>query len=66
VGDNETRVLLKAVLDYSEWVKAMEAHRGTLSGLRYTQSLMDLLIFTIDNGMAWKDIFTLETLEAFQ
>jgi len=66
VGDNETRMLLKAVLDYSEWVKTMEAHRGTLSSLRYTQSLMDLLIFTIDNGIAWKDIFTLETLEAFK
>jgi hypothetical protein len=66
VADTDTRMLLKAVLDYSQWVRDMEAHRGSLSSLRYTQSLMDFLLFTINDDIAWKEVFTLETLEAFK
>lgn len=66
VADKESRMLMEAILDYMQWIKSVEDHRGSHSSLRYTQILTDFLIYVIHKGIAWKEMFTFETLEAFQ
>ena len=56
---------MDATLDYMGWVKSVEAQRGTPSHLRYTRILVDYLIFVISNSIAWKDMFTFDTLQDF-
>ena len=58
-------MLVEAILDYTGWVKSVEEHRGDRS-LLYTRILVDFLIYVIHKGIAWEEIFTFETLEAFQ
>jgi site-specific recombinase XerD len=47
------------------WIKSVEKQRGTPSHLRYTRILMDFLIFVISNSIAWKEMFTFDTLQDF-
>ena len=65
VTDKDDRMLLDAILDYMGWVKSVEKQRGTPSHLRYTRILMDFLIFVISNSIAWKEMFTFDTLQDF-
>jgi site-specific recombinase XerD len=60
VADEDIRRLAQAIEDYAKWVK------GTSKTTSYPQTLMDFLLFAINNGMAWKDMFTVDTLEAFR
>jgi integrase/recombinase XerD len=59
-------MLMEAILDYMRWVKSMDEHRGGSSSIRYTQILIDFLIYVIHKGIAWEKMFTVQTLEAFQ
>lgn len=65
VTDKDNRILMDAILDYMGWVKSVEEQRGTPSHLRYTRILMDFLIFVISNSIAWKEMFTFDTLQDF-
>ena len=60
MADEDIRKLAQAIEDYAKWVK------GTSKTTSYPQTLMDFLLFAINNGMAWKDMFTVDTLEAFR
>ncbi len=60
MADEDIRRLAQAIEDYAKWVK------GTSKTTSYPQTLMDFLLFAINNGMAWKDMFTVDTLEAFR
>ena len=64
--DKDSRMLMEAILDYMRWVKSMDEHRGGSSSIRYTQILIDFLIYVIHKGIAWEKMFTVQTLEAFQ
>lgn len=59
-------MLMEAILDYLRWVKSVEEQRGGPSSIRYTRILTDLLFYVIYKGISWKEIFTVQTLEAFQ
>lgn len=60
MADEDIRKLAQAIEDYAKWVK------GTSKTTSYPQTLMDFLLFAINSGMAWKDMFTVDTLEAFR
>jgi site-specific recombinase XerD len=66
VADKQSRMLMEAILGYMQWIKSVEDHRGSHSRLRYTQILTDFLIYVIHKGIAWEEMFTFDTLEAFQ
>ena len=57
------RKLAQAIEDYAKWVKSDE---DTPKTTNYTRTLMDFLVFTINNEIAWKDMFTVDTLKAFR
>jgi len=57
------RKLAQAIEDYAKWVKSDE---DTPKTMNYTRTLMDFLVFAINNKMAWKDIFTVDTLKTFR
>jgi len=59
-------MLVEAIGDYLQWVKSMEEHERSAHTIRYTQVLNDFLIFAISKDIAWKDMFTLDTLEGFR
>ena len=59
-------MLMEAVLDYMGWVKSMEKAGGSPGAIRYTRILTDFLIYVIHKGMAWENMFTLSTVEAFR
>jgi site-specific recombinase XerD len=64
--DKDIRLLMEAILDYERWIKSAEEERGRHSYLRYTRILSDFLFYVIYRGIAWKEIFTFDTLDAFQ
>jgi integrase/recombinase XerD len=66
VINTDSRMLMEAILDYMRWVKSVEAQRAAPSSIRYTRILTDLLFYVIHKGISWKEIFTVQTLEAFQ
>jgi site-specific recombinase XerD len=59
-------MLMEAILDYMRWVKSVETQIGHPSNLRYTWILRDFLIYAIHKEMAWKEMFTFQTLKSFQ
>jgi site-specific recombinase XerD len=59
-------MLMEAILDYMRWVKSVEEHRGGTSGIRYTRILIDFLFYVIHKDTSWKEMFTVQTLEAFR
>lgn len=60
MADEDIRKLTQAIEDYGKWVK--DASKTT----SYPRALMDFLVFAINSEMAWKDMFTVDTLEAFR
>jgi len=66
MADKETTMLVESILGYMDWIKAIEEQRGTVSCLRYTRILIDFLIYIIRNEIAFKEVFTSDTLEAFR
>ncbi|MFQ5801022.1 MAG: tyrosine-type recombinase/integrase [Candidatus Hydrothermarchaeales archaeon] len=66
MADKDSKMLMEGILDYMRWIKSVEDLRGSGSSLRYTQILTDFLLYVIHKGITWKQMFTLETLEAFR
>ena len=64
--DDDIKRLMESILDYIRWIRCLEEQRGGPSHLRYTHILTDFLFYVIHKGMAWKEMFTLKTLKAFQ
>lgn len=64
VADNDIRMLVEAILDYLGWLNsAEEAHR--LSE-RYREILIDFILFEINKGISWEDMFTFDTFKEFR
>ncbi len=66
MAGNDLKMLVEGILDYLKWIKAVEEHRGSPLHLRYSNILMDFLIFTVRTDIIWQDMFTMKTLEDFQ
>jgi hypothetical protein len=65
VAGNDLKMLVEGILDYLKWIKAVEEHRGRPLHLRYRNILIDFVIFTASNDIDWREMFTLDTVEAF-
>lgn len=66
MAGNDLKMLVEGILDYLDWIKAVEEHRGRPLHLRYRNILIDFLIFTVRKDTVWQDMFTMKTLEDFQ
>jgi site-specific recombinase XerD len=66
VVDNNSRMLMEAILDYERWVKSVEERRRRTSYLRYTRILIDFLFYVIHKSISWEDMFTFDILDGFQ
>ena len=66
MADKDTTMLVKALMDYTGWMRSREpaAEGGSTGG--YPRVLTDFLIFAIKGNIAWKDMFTFGTLKAFE
>ena len=65
MAGNDLRMLVDAILDYLQQIKAVEEHNGVRSSTRYSRVLIDFLVFTAINNIDWREMFTLDTVEAF-
>jgi len=63
--DKNTQRLGQAIGDYLKWIRSMP-YQHPNAGMRYSLVLSDFLGFTEDKDIAWKDIFTLDTLKEFR
>jgi len=63
--DKNTQRLGQSIGDYLEWIKSMP-YQHPNAGMRYSLVLSDFLDFARDKDIAWKDIFTLDTLKEFR
>ena len=63
--DKNNQRLEQAIHDYLEWLKSIE-YRNSKARMRYEQVLADFLVSVKSRNMAWKDIFTLDTLKDFR
>jgi integrase/recombinase XerD len=66
MANNDIKMLRQAILDYLAWVNSGEQYRGNPSNIRYRQILIDFLLFAINKDIAWKEMFTIDTLKTFQ
>lgn len=66
MANNDIKMLRQAILDYLVWVDPGKPYRGKHSNTRYRQILIDFLFFAIDKEITWKEMFTIDTLNAFQ
>ena len=66
MANEDIKMLRKTILDYYKWLESGDQYRGNPSHIRYSQILMDFLFFVIDRDMTWQQMFTLQTLSAFQ
>ena len=62
----DIKMLVQVILDYGQWVKSLEEHGRSRHTIRYSQILIDFLMFVIDNDIGWKDMFTCDTLQGFE
>ena len=60
MGDADIRRLTQAIEDYAKWAE------GNSKTTSYPRILMDFLVYAINSEMVWKDMFTVDTLEAFR
>ena len=63
--DNDARMLAEGILDYLQWIKSSEEHKGS-SSVRYSKILIDFLIYSIRKDIDWDDMFTFDILKAFR
>jgi site-specific recombinase XerD len=63
--NQNTQNLEQAICDYLRWMKSREYKRST-TRRRYEKILSELRVFVRSRDIAWDDIFTLDTLKAFQ
>jgi integrase/recombinase XerD len=66
MSDKDIKMLVQAILDYGQWVKSLEEHGRSRHTIRYSQILIDFLMFVISNDIGWKDMFTFDTLQGFR
>lgn len=66
MADKYTTMLVESVLAYRDWIRSLAEHRGRPSNLTYTQTLVDFILYVIRKDVAHKDVFTLDTVEAFK
>jgi site-specific recombinase XerD len=66
VADEDIRSLLAAILDYFQWLKLAETPRKRRIRQYYSRILIEFLIFSIHQDMAWKDMFTFDTFRTFR
>jgi integrase/recombinase XerD len=66
VAVKDLRMLVEAIEDYNNWAKSTDGQGRSRHGKSYAQALNDFLAFSIKKDLAWKDIFTLETVERFR
>jgi site-specific recombinase XerD len=66
MADKESKMLTEAIQGYLDWIESVEKHRGKPTDLGHRQILIDFLIFAIKKEIAWEEMFTLDTLEAFR
>ncbi len=64
VAIEDLGMLVKAIEDYHKWTRSTN-EQGRSRHASYAQALNDFLAFSIKKDLAWKDMFTLETLEWF-
>jgi site-specific recombinase XerD len=64
--NKDSKRLTEAIQGYLDWIKSLEEHRGKPTSLGYRQILIDFLIFAINKEIAWGEMFTRDTLEAFR
>lgn len=65
MAGNDLRMLVDAILDYLHQVKTVEEDNGVGAKSRYSRVLIDFLLFTASNDIDWREMFTLDTVEAF-
>lgn len=66
MADRDIKMLVQAILDYLDWIKVAEEHGRSRPSIRCSPILIEFLIFAINRGIAWKDMFTFDTLRAFR
>ena len=66
MANEDIKMLVQAILDYGQWVKSLEEHGRSRPTIRYSQILIDFLMFVISNDIGWKDMFTWDTLQGFR
>ena len=66
MADEDTRMLLEAILDYVLWLKAEEEPTASRVSQRYRQILIDFAIFSMHTDIAWNDMFRFETFREFR
>jgi len=65
LAGKDLRMLEEAIEDYHKWTRSTDEQGRSRHAISYVQALNDFLVFSIKEGLAWKDMFTLETLERF-
>lgn len=65
VAIEDLRMLVEAIEDYHKWTRSTNEQGRSRHAKSYAQALNDFLVFSIKKDLAWKDMFTLETLEQF-
>jgi len=63
--DKDTQRLEQAIGDYLKWIRSIP-YQHPNAGMRYSLVLSDFLSFVRQKSIAWKDIFTLDTLKEFR
>jgi site-specific recombinase XerD len=66
MAHKDSKMLIEAIQGYLDWTESVGKHRGKPTRLGYRQILMDFLIFAIKKEIAWEEMFTRDTLEAFR
>jgi len=66
VGDEDIRRLGQAILDYFDWLSSTGKPKKNRLRERYGYILIEFLIFAVREQIAWKDMFTFDTLRMFQ
>jgi site-specific recombinase XerD len=59
-------MLLEGILEYFAWLKVVAQPTANRAHERYRQVLIEFVIFSIDNDIAWNDMFTFETYRKFR
>lgn len=64
MADNDIRMLLQATLDYIGWLKSGGKHHRV--NKRYTEILIDFILFVTNKEITWKNMFAFDTFREFR
>jgi site-specific recombinase XerD len=59
-------MLFEAILDYFAWLEAVEQPTARRANKGYRQVLIDFVIFSSRNDIAWNDMFSFDTFREFR